>query len=233
MVALLILLTILVFMTLDYFIQRLRTRAALDAHGASLATSQGKAGALARPAAQLRYRAPRGVFFSPRHVWLYLEESGAARLGIDDLAQSVVGRISEMGTRSVGDKVRAGDPILELRHEGRRLVLRSPVDGVIETVNKEIVERRDLRGIEPFSAAWIYRVRPDSTVRALQSLLLGDTAKEWLDREVQRLKVILATIAPKNPVLGETLQDGGLPAWGLIDYVDEAEWKQIQEKFFE
>jgi len=230
MVALLILLTILVLMTLDYFIQRLRARSAV---AVQLAAIQGGSKGLTRPAAQFRYRTPHGVFFSPNHFWLYLEESGAARLGIDDLAQSVIGRIGGMGTREVGDRVRAGDAILELRHDGRRLVLRSPIDGVIETINNEIVERRDLRGIEPFSAAWIYRVRPENTARTLQSLLLGNAAKEWLDREVQRLKVILATIAPKNPVLGETLQDGGLPSWGLIDFVDEAEWKQIQEKFFE
>jgi glycine cleavage system H protein len=229
MVALLILLTILVLMTIDYFIQRVRARAAV----VSLAALPGGAKGLTRPAAQFRYRTPHGVFFSPNHVWLYLEESGAARIGIDDLAQSIVGRINEMATRTVGDRVRAGDAILELRHDGRRLVLRSPVDGVIETVNQELVERRDLRGIEPFSAGWIYRVRPENTARTLQHLLLGDAAKEWLDREVQRLKVILATIAPKNPVLGQTLQDGGLPAWGLIDYIDEAEWKQIQDKFFE
>ncbi len=229
MVALLILLTILVLMTIDYFIQRARARAAV----VSLGALPGGAKGLTRPAAQFRYRTPHGVFFSPNHLWLYLEESGAARLGIDDLTQSIVGRIGQMGTLAAGDRVRAGQPILDIRHDGRSLSLRSPIDGVIETVNEEIVERRDLRGIEPFSAAWVYRVRPDNAARALQSLLLGDTAKEWLDREVQRLKVILATIAPKNPVLDETLQDGGLPAWGLIDYVDEAEWKQIQEKFFE
>jgi len=79
----------------------------------------------------------------------------------------------------------------------------------------------------------MYRIRPESTSETLRHLLLGGAAQEWLGREVQRLKVILSTIVPKNPVLGETLQDGGLPAWGLIDYLNEAEWKQVQEKIFD
>jgi glycine cleavage system H protein len=228
MVALLILLTILVLMTVDYFVQRLRSRAALAIHAAG-----GGQRGVPRPSAHFRYRTPAGVYFSPGHTWLYLEESGIAKMGIDDLTQSIVGRIGGFEARATGDRVRKGDAILELRHDGRRLVLRSPIDGVIEAVNTEALERRDLRGLEPFSAAWVYRVRPERTAAALHGLLLGDAAKEWLDREVQRLKVILSTIAPKNPVLGETLQDGGLPAWGLLDYLDELEWKQIQEKFFE
>jgi hypothetical protein len=61
---------------------------------------------------------------------------------------------------------------------------------------------------------------------------LGTEAKQWLSREVRRLKVFLATIAPEHPVLGQTMQDGGLPSNGLIDHLGDVEWSKLHERFF-
>jgi glycine cleavage system H protein len=227
MVALLILLTILVFMTLDYFVQHRRGIAEARA-GAHAATRLSR-----HEPAQISYRAPRGVFFTPGHTWIYLEESGTARVGINDLAQSIVGRITSAGARAAGDHVLKGDPILELRHGHRTVTFRAPIDGVIDEINTDLLQRHDYRGLEPFSAAWLYRIRPKDPSNALRDLMLGDAAKKWLGREVQRLKVILSMIAPSDPVLGATLQDGGLPAWGLIDHLSEQEWQHVRETFFE
>ena len=227
MVALLILLTILMFLTVDYLIQRRQVLSATAVRSAGPA----HAGRPVTP--QIRYRTPQGVFFSPGHTWLYLEESGAARIGVNDLAQAIVGRIDRVQTRAVGDAVRKGDVLLKLRHGERSVAVRSPIDGVIESVNSAVLERRDLRDVHPLTSNWFYRVKPKCTSDCLKNLLIGDAATDWLSREVQRLKVILSTIAPQNPVLGATLQDGGLPAWGLIDFLGDAEWNQVQERFFE
>jgi hypothetical protein len=63
-------------------------------------------------------------------------------------------------------------------------------------------------------------------------MLLGRSAREWLDREVERLRVFLATITPRHPVLGDTMQDGGLPVAGLTEYLDESGWQKLRERFF-
>jgi hypothetical protein len=62
--------------------------------------------------------------------------------------------------------------------------------------------------------------------------MLGTAAKEWLRREASRLKVFLSTVSPEHPVLGPTMQDGGLPGYGLIDFIEEDDWKTLQGKFF-
>ena len=230
MVALLVLFTILCFLTVDYLVQRRQAAAVAVAQTAHPA---GAVSAMAHPAAQLRYRTPNGVFFDPGHTWLFLEESGSTRLGINDFAQSILGKVDSVQTRAVGDRVKKGDVIVKLRHGERTATFRAPIDGVIEDVNSELLESHEMFGAEPFSSGWVYRIKPTNTTVLQKSLLLGESAKDWLSREVQRLKVILSTVAPANPVLGQTLQDGGLPAYGLIDYLSEAEWKQIQEKFFD
>jgi glycine cleavage system H protein len=229
MVALLVFLTILVFLTVDYFLQRRHAVHAVHADGTVAENgSLPPAGFFGRPG----YRVPQGVFFDAGHTWLYLEETGVAKLGINDFAQSVVGEIDEMVTRQPGEEVRKGDTILQLRHGDRAVAFRSPIDGVVREVNAEMVGREEFLSVEPHSAAWLYRIRPKDTSAVLGGMMLGDAAKSWLQREVARLKVFLSTIAPEHPVLGHTMQDGGLPGYGLIDHLDDNEWNKLRERFF-
>jgi glycine cleavage system H protein len=221
MVALLVVLTVLVFLTVDYFLQRRRALSAVAENGPARAGLFGRAG----------YRVPQGVFFAPGHTWFHLEDSGVARVGVDDFATSIVGDIDEITSRQPGEAVRKGDVILRVRHGEREVAFRSPVDGVVREVNADILERRDILGVEPFTAAWLYRVKPEDTSGMLDGMMIGNTAKEWLRREASRLKVFLSTVSPQHPVLGTTMQDGGLPGYGLIDFVEEDDWKTLQEKF--
>lgn len=225
MVALLVVLTILVFLTVDYFLQK--RHAAVAALTSMVPERSAPVGFFGRAG----YRVPQGVFFAPGHTWLHLEESGTARLGVNDFAQSIVGDIDEMITREPGETVRKGDTILQIRHGDRAVAFRSPVDGVIRDVNPDVVGRHEILSMEPQSASWIYRIKPDDTSSMLDGMMLGTAAKEWLRREASRLKVFLSTIAPEHPVLGATMQDGGLPGYGLIDFMDDSEWNTVREKF--
>lgn len=228
MVALLVLLTLVLFVSVD-LVRRRRSRQAIPIEQDLPTTpTQPTLVNLVQPL----YRTPAGVFFEPGHTWLYLEESGTAKLGVDDFLRNVVGRVDEFEARSAGDQVAAGDVIVRLRHGDRSVSVRAPVDGVIEEVNTELMKEHELRGIEPFTDSWLYRLKlRDSSILA-KTLLIGQEAREWLSREVQRLKVFLATIAPEHPVLGVTAQDGGVPASGLVEHLDDDEWKKLRVKFF-
>jgi glycine cleavage system H protein len=229
MVALLVVLTILVFLTADYFLQRAHRVHALGADGSAASEEERRpVGFFGRPG----YRVPQGVFFDAGHTWLHLEESGVAKVGINDFAQAVVGDVDEIITRAPGEQVRKGDTIIELRHGERAVAFRSPVDGVVREINEEMLDREEILSVEPQSAAWICRIRPDDPGAVLGGMMIGATAKDWLEREVARVKVFLSTIAPEHPVLGHTMQDGGLPGYGLIDFLDDVEWKKLHEKFF-
>jgi glycine cleavage system H protein len=222
MVALLVVLTVLTFLTVDYFLQK--------RHAAAPAPSMASAG----PAGlygRAGYRVPQGVFFAPGHTWMHLEDSGVARLGVDDFAASIVGNIDEIRALEPGQTVRKGEPILHLRHGDREVTFRSPIDGEVREINHNILESRDILGIDPHAASWVYRIKPDDTSNLVEGMMLGQMAKEWLRREVSRLKVFLSTIAPEHPVLGTTMQDGGLPSYGLIDFMDEEEWSKLRDKF--
>ena len=225
MVALLVLFTILTFLTVDYFVQRRRMATAPAAANEPLGNTTPLGG---RP---LVYRTPLGVFFDSGHLWSFLEADGTARVGIDDFAHSVMGAIDRFETRAVGDTVRAGDVLLKVRHGDHTAVLRAPFNGVIHAVNRGMLDRSDLRDVEPYTDGWLYRIEPQDT-SVFRRMRIGEEARKWLSHEGQRLRVFLATVAPSHPVLGQTMADGGLPAFGLAEHLDDVNWTKLQVTFF-
>jgi glycine cleavage system H protein len=224
MVALLVLLTILVFLTIDYFIQRRRIE------GVAARATASEDQPLASTISALR--APLGVFFSPDHTWLFLEPSGSARLGVTDFARSILGKVDAIRTRYEGEEVKQGDEILRMRHGTRWITFRSPVAGTVEKVNPEMLDNGSAPDAGPYTASWIYRLRPSDTSQIPRNMLVGPPAKKWLAHEIERLKFFLATLAPEHRVLGVTLQDGGIPVFGLADTLGDGDWEKLLEHFF-
>lgn len=226
MVALLVVLTILLFVTIDYFVQRRRGLASVSELLSETVDRTrdlfGRGG----------YRVPNGVFFDPGHTWMFLEETGTARVGIDDFAQALVGDFESIEAAPEGREIHKGEVMVTLNHRNRSVPFRSPVDGVIERVNTDLLARKELLSVEPQVDSWLFRIRPTNPPEVTQGLMIGQTAREWLSREIGRMKVFLSTLAPQNMAVGTSMADGGLPAYGLIDYLSDDEWTQVEHSFF-
>jgi glycine cleavage system H lipoate-binding protein len=186
--------------------------------------------AAARPTAP-PFRMPAGVLFSPAHSWLILQETGGFAVGIDDLARSLIGKVDEIVSLRSGEHVNAGDEIVELRRGRRRMALTAPVAGVVEDVNARYPGHNVPKSDDSLSNEWICRIRPDNTESVFGDMRIGNAATEWFDREIDRVKVLLATLRPHNGLVGQTAQDGGAPVWGLSDQLSDEEWRMVQKKF--
>ena len=228
MVLLLVVLTVVAGLALDYFLIRRKLATASAQVGTALRQSTGSAARSER----WRLRNPMGVFLDPGHTWVYLEEGGKARVGVDEFAQSIIGSVHKVETKRIGEIVKKGDVIVSIKHDDRTATFHSPVDGLVEEINTDLIESQEMMGTSPFVDYWLYKVTPDDITEIPKTLLLGESAKQWLAREIERLKVFLSTVTPENSLVGQTLQDGGLPTWELIDALSDTDWKKLQESFF-
>ena len=176
------------------------------------------------------FRVPAGVLFSPGHSWLILQESGGFSVGIDDLARSLIGDVDEVVSLRSGEHVQAGEEIIALRRGRRRLVVSAPIDGFVEDVNPHYPGHNVPVPDDSLSNEWLCRIRPDITESVFGDMRIGAAALKWFDREVDRVKVLLATLRPYNGLVGQTAHDGGAPAWGLSDHLSDEEWRLVQKK---
>ena len=234
MVALFVVLTILVFLTLDYFVQRAEARRAAQAAGVSHSALT-----LVMEPQPLRVhpripvaRLPRGVFFHPGHTWVQLEPTGELLVGTDTLPITVLGNLDEVDVRPAGSEVCKGDPVITLRHGGRAITLRAPVDGVLEEVNARVQKEPERLRHDPFGQGWLCRMSPKRLAPELKWMFVGEEAVAWMRRELLRLRDFLAPLTERGELAGATLQDGGLPIDGLADLLDDQAWARFVDEFF-
>jgi len=226
MVALLVVLTILVFLTLDYFVQRSAHQERLPARSA------------ADPAPALAVNGPRlfpdtlpaGTWLDPSHTWARPVADGSLLIGTDLLPGLLLGEVGDVELAGAGARVRRGDPIAVVGRGERTLTLRSPVDGRVAERNLELATDPTRLASEPFGSGWLLRVEP-SEPAGLSMLLRGEVASLWARREVARLREMLQPAM--TPVLvGATLPDGGEPLAGIAQRLDVNAWEGIERAFF-
>ena len=85
-----------------------------------------------------------------------------------------------------------------LQHRNRAVAFRSPIDGVTERVNTDLLDRNEILSVEPQVDSWLFRIRPSNPRDVTEGLMIGQAARDWLSREIGRMKVILSTLAPQN-----------------------------------
>ena len=168
---------------------------------------------------------PRGLFLDRSHTWVRLAESGEMRLGVDELLAQATDGADRLDLPASGTPVRRGEPIATLWRRGRKLQVRSPVNGTVVTSNHGLSQYpRDL-GEDPYGAGWLLLVWPAEHREALKPLHLGEAARKWLEREVERFRDFLALQH------GLALADGAHPVVGAALHLDERGWEEFQEEF--
>lgn len=229
MVALCIVLTILTFLTLDYFVER--SKAAKRNSVVPERPTHGVAphGAPASTAREMPDARPAGFFLAPGHVWAELTASGTLWLGLDSLAAGLVSMPDKVVMLQPGAHVVRGARIATICRGPRSLPVTAPFDGVVCEINPVLARDPQLVFADPYGAGRICRLEPDDLEASLQSMRAGTRAHAWMREELGRLRDLLGRGAAQiySQRLAETLADGGIPIEGLCDQIDCETWTRI------
>jgi glycine cleavage system H protein len=212
MVAIFVVLLVLAALTIDSILRRM--------------------GPAAVPAAVRReIPLPGGLFLDGGHTWTALEPSGRVRVGLDDLVRAAIGKADAVEFPRPGTEVKRGDPLFALVCGGRRAVLEAPMDGVVRSVNPELSESAAPLAHDPYRKGWICALAPRNLGAALRHLKVAEEAGEWLRKERQRFEEFVAANAWRSPVPGTAIADGGKPADGVLEFLDEEAWTAFGRDF--
>jgi glycine cleavage system H lipoate-binding protein len=164
-------------------------------------------------------------YYHPKHLWVapYDGGDGEARVGIDDFAARLIGRVDRASLPAAGVPVKENS-VCFLLHSGQRTVrLVSPADGVIKAVNPKVVADPSILNDDPYAEGWIFSMRFKGD--AVKGLYHETVARKWYESEVERLHRVFSSD------LGMMATDGGEAHKDISIRLSDAQWGMIVNQF--
>lgn len=218
MTVLLVLFTLIIFLTADYFVQRAKNvRLAL---------------AVSRPANRgliPTLSLPGGISLASNHMWLRDEADGSVTVGLDEFLGRLVGDIQDVLLPRADSVVSPATTEITLRQSGKTLAMASPVLGRIAKVNSRILKNPSLVRMDPYGEGWLIKVRPRPEQKSLSKTFLVARPMEWLKQQAEQAREFFAARTPQLSLA--TMQDGGIPTAGALQQCNEAVWREFNEAF--
>lgn len=215
-----VLITFLLIISLSYFLRR----------GEQPAVAK-EGYVVARPAAPLMAREagfeiPKGYCFHLGHAWALDEGRQNARVGLDGFAANLLGKIDRIEVAGLNRWVRQGQKICTVTRGDLSVDLLSPLEGVVISVNQEILKDPNLAVKDPYKDGWICVVKAPEIDTNLKNLIQGAMVGPWMQNSLRRLASVATQLGPAMA------QDGGLPVAGLLTQVEPGIQQAIIREVF-
>lgn len=213
MTAILVAVTIALFLGLDYWRTRARRQSA------------------PRPIAipTLSFSIPDGLFAGPGHTWASVQPDGTIRVGIDEFASRLLGRVDRIEVAGSGSELQHDDAAMVVHQDGKSVAFAAPIEGTVTGVNTEVLRQPSRLRTHPYDG-WLLCVKPRRLASGLRRLRIGEEAREWARSEIARLGEFLAAQTPCEAV-GTTLPDGGVLVANVLETLDAETWVRFEQEF--
>jgi glycine cleavage system H protein len=178
-------------------------------------------------------RIPQGLFFSRNHTWTHLEESGTAKVGLDDFLLHITGEVKFSNLKKPGNFINKGELLADIDQNGKLLQIYSPLSGRVMNTNSMLYENPGVINEDPYGKGWIYKIKPSEWIAETDSYYLAEEAIAWSKKELERFKDFMAEsvkkYSPETSML--ILQDGGELRDRPLSELPNEVWQDFQKSF--
>jgi len=178
-------------------------------------------------------RIPQGLFFSKNHTWMFLEKTGSAKVGLDDLLLHITGEVKFSNIKNPGEMIHKGELLTEIEQNGKLLQILSPVSGKITNINSIIHENPGRLNEDPYGKGWICEIKPSKWIVEADACYFAEAATHWSTIELERFKDFLA-VSMKNSSPESSMvimQDGGEICDHSLSVFSHEIWKDFEKEF--
>jgi glycine cleavage system H lipoate-binding protein len=172
------------------------------------------------------FRVPDNLRYHPGHTWALSESPSLIRIGIDDFASKLIGKIESVSLPQRGTWVRQGQKIWSIVRDGKKVEMVSPMEGSITDINEELLKNPELATKDPYGEGWMVTVQSPDAKTNYRNLLSGQLARWWTEEAAGRIQ---AKFAMPMPALA---QDGGEAMGDLTAGMPEGDFEKIAKEFF-
>jgi glycine cleavage system H lipoate-binding protein len=221
MTVILVLFTFVTFLLIDHFYSR--------KHAVVQPTLQvAKQMAVPRlaPGIVAGFRIPENLRFHPGHTWALSESPSLVRVGMDDFASKLTGKVDSIALPQRGQWIRQGQKICTLRRDGTSVDMVSPIEGSVADINEAIAQNPELARKDPYGEGWLLTVQSPDAKTNFRNLLGGALARWWMEESAGRLQKRMPSM------LGALAQDGGTAVDNLRAQIPDQDWAALAKEFF-
>ena len=220
MAVILVLVCFVVFIVVDFFLNRRKAVQAVSGEASQAAASAWGADYVDG------FLVPRSVSYHSGHSWLVRERKNVVRVGADEFATALVGKVDRIELPKPGQWIRQGQKVLAFFRDSEKTEMVSPTEGEVLEINSEVLNNPALLRKDPYGKAWLLTVHVPDEESTTRNLVPKGLVREWMREAVERLYALQPTLA------GAVAADGGRPADALLAALPDANWKRVTGEFF-
>ncbi|MFB3814948.1 MAG: glycine cleavage system protein H [Terriglobales bacterium] len=224
MTVVLVLFTFIAFLIIDHFYSK--------RHGVQpiLAEAPARSEALAaprlKPSLVAGFQVPENVRYHPGHTWALSESPNLVRVGMDDFAGKLLGKIEHIHLPQRGQWIRQGQKMMSVERNGVKVDMVSPIEGSVTDINEALAKDPELARKDPYGEGWLVTVQAPDSKTNFRNLLGGALARGWMEEAAGRLQRRMPQLA------GALAQDGGVAVDDLSTQVPTKDFVEMAHEFF-
>ncbi|MFZ0761912.1 MAG: glycine cleavage system protein H [Candidatus Sulfotelmatobacter sp.] len=222
MTVLLVLFTFATFLLIDYF----RTRQSIVQPPVQAAAARHDAVPRLQPALVGDFEVPQNLRYHPGHTWALSESPNLVRVGVDDFASKLTGKLESITLPQRGQWIRQGQKMCTIHRDGCAVDMVSPIEGSVSDINEGVVRNPMLALRDPYGEGWLLTVQAPDAKTSFRNLLGGSLARWWTEESAIRLRRRMPN------AFGALAQDGGVAMDNVPAHIPDQEWLPLAKEFF-
>lgn len=172
------------------------------------------------------FQVPDKLRYHPGHTWALSESPSLVRVGMDEFASKLTGKIERITLPQRGQWVRQGQKIWTLHRDGTSVDMVSPIEGSVADINEVAVRDPEVARKDPYGEGWLVTVQSPDAKTNFRNLLGGALARWWTEESASRLQ-------RRMPMaLGALAQDGGVAMDNIPSQIPDKDWTALAKEFF-
>ena len=164
-------------------------------------------------------------YYHEGHTWAKPEYGGRVRVGLDDFAQKLIGKLGRIELPNVGQVIKQGEVGFQVRRNGDVAQVLAPMDGIVAHVNDKLMDQPDLANESCYEAGWLFTLEPTKLRKNLKGLYYGQEARDFIHEEREKL------FNMANEDL-RVAADGGASVEDIFRELEGESWAKFVKTFF-
>ena len=172
------------------------------------------------------FKVPDNLRYHPGHTWALSESPSLVRVGVDDFASKLIGKVERLSLPQRGQWIRQGQKLASVYRDGAKVDMLSPIEGSVADINDALVQNPELARKDPYGEGWLVTVQSPDAKTNFRNLMSGALARWWTEEAASRLQKRVPA------ALGALAQDGGVAMDNVTAQMPEQNWTELTREFF-